>query len=536
VAESLRKGKEPRACLCLVLHAHLPYVRHPEYKEYLEEDWFFEAMTETYLRLADLCSRLEEDRVPFRMSLSITPTLLEMLRDPLLLDRFERRLGKLSRLSELEEERTRGKSALHKAAWFYVDFFRRIQALYHDLAGRDLVGYFALQAEGGNLEILGSAATHAVLPLLGTDAGRRAQIRSGRRIYRRHLGKAPAGFWLPECGYSQGLDRILAGEGITHFFLESTSLLLGEPGPIHGTWAPVATPGGPVAFARDPRVARRVWGAREGYPGHPVYREFYRDLAFDGEKEYLEEFLHSDGVRRPLGIKYHRVTGLVPLYEKETWDPEAARRQARIHAKEFVEQVLREAAGRERPGGAPPLVTATFDAELFGHWWFEGPWFVEELFREMAHRNWELEPVTPGEWLERYDPPQVVQPEAGTWGAGSNFSTWLNPDNAWIWRHLRLAEKDMARVVAENRKSHGPIRRALDQALRELLLAQSSDWPFIMTRRTMVAYAVRRFRVHIHSFRTLLKCVEGGVVDGARLSELEERHPFGQGVDYRDFA
>ena len=532
----IARDKDPAACLCLVLHAHLPYVRHPEYKEYLEEDWFFEAMTETYLRLADLCSRLREEGIPFRMALSITPTLLEMLRDPLLLDRFERRLDKLSRLAVLEEERTRSLGEIHKAAWFYVDFFDRINSLYHEECGRDLVGFFTGQAEDGGLEILGSAATHAVLPLLATDQARRAQVRSGRRIYRRHLGRAPKGFWLPECGYTEGLDALLAGEGVTHFFLESTSLLLGEPKPAFGTWAPVATPGGCAAFARDPRTARRVWGAREGYPGHPVYREFYRDLAFDGEKEYLEEFLHSDGVRRPLGIKYHRVTGLVPIYEKKIWDPEAARRQARIHAREFVERTLAEAAKRGRPGGAPPLVTATFDAELFGHWWFEGPWFVEELFREMALRKGELEPVTPSGWLERYAPPQESRPEAGTWGAGSSFSTWLNPDNAWIWRHLRLAEKEMAGVVSRNKDAHGLFKQSLDQALRELLLAQASDWPFIMTRRTMVAYAVRRFRVHIHSFRQLIQGVERGVVDGAKLHELEERHPFGAGIDFRDFA
>jgi len=530
----LRSAAEPEACLCLVLHAHLPYVRHPEYKDFIEEDWFFEAVTDTYLRLAAMLVQLRRDGVPFRLALGITPTLLSMLGDALLLDRYEARLAGLNRLAAQEEQRTRADAAMHRTAWFYVDHFSAAARLFHEQCGRDLVATFAEEAKHGDLELLGGAATHAILPLLKTDAARRAQLRTARRIYRRHLGHAPAGIWLPECAYAPGLDRLLADEELKFFFLESSSVLLGSPRPRHGTRAPVATPGGPAAFPRDIAVANQVWGSRDGFPGHPLYREFYRDLAFDAELGYLEPFLHSDQVRRALGIKYHRITGRVPLYAKEPWDPVAARSQARAHAREFVEARLAEAAGRA--AGRPPLSVATFDAELFGHWWFEGPWFVEELFREMAARNWALRPVTPSEWLERYGPGEVVQPAGGTWGSGSSFSTWLNPDNAWVWRHLHAAEEELARAVAAGPAAFGVARRTLDQALRELLLAQSSDWPFIMTRRTVVSYAVKRFREHLHSFRVLMLSLANEAPDPARLAEVEASHPFAPEADHRDFS
>ena len=419
---------------------------------------------------------------------------------------------------------------------FYNNLFSHIKKLFYEDCERDFPAFLSEKERSGSIEILASSATHAVLPLLSSDSARRAQVRTAKRIYRRDIGFVPKGFWLPECAYADGIERIIEDEGFNYFFLDAKSIIYGNPKPEYGTRYPLKVTDKCFVFPRDMNTAKEVWGAKTGYPTHPSYREFYRDLAFDADKEYLAPYLHSDGVRRPLGFKYHKITGVVPLYEKDIWDPDEAIAQAKIHAKQFVDARLREAEEIGKKDNIPILFTAPFDAELFGHWWFEGPWFIEALFREMKNRDYALMPITPREWLDRYEVKYNIKPDSGTWGAGRDFSTWLNPDNAWIYRHLYNAEKTMEEITKRIPMADGVERRALDQALRELLLAQASDWPFIMTKKTVVSYATKRFRNHIYVFRKLIDSIESGRIDESFLKEQELNFPFGKNIDYRDFS
>ncbi|NUN50051.1 MAG: DUF1957 domain-containing protein [Candidatus Brocadiae bacterium] len=506
----------------LVLHAHLPFVRHPEHAEFLEEDWFYEAVTETYIPLLDLAEDLESRGSPARFSLVLSPTLCEMLADPLLMGRYQRRLEGLIDLAGREVARRAGDGAFREAARANLVAFETARRVFVERhRGNLLAGFRALQ-DAGRIEILTCGATHGLFPLMERAESVRAQVRVAVRNYERHFGRRPSGMWLPECGFRPGHDRILAAEGIRYFCVESHAVVFASPRPKYTLYAPIRTPGGPSVFARDIESGRQVWSATEGYPGDPAYREFYRDLGFDGAAEDVRPWLHADGVRRNLGIKLHRVTGAVPLHEKQPWNPAVAFDRARTHAAHFHDSRVRQLRELRARLGRPAVLLSPYDAELFGHWWFEGPRFLAALLDRAAERE-EVLFTTPGAVLAGGPPQQVAMPTLSTWGSGGYNSVWLNPSNDWTYPPLHALEDRMIALVRGHRHASGPIGRALRQAAREFLLAQSSDWAFIMNAGTAVSYAHKRFKSHVDGFLTLEEQVRRWRVDEGRLADLEGR-------------
>jgi 1,4-alpha-glucan branching enzyme len=528
-------AKRPAGYWCPVLHAHLPFVRHPEHAAFHEESWLFEAITETYVPLLAALDRLRANGVSFRLTLTLSPTLLAMLRDRFLIGRYQRHLDRLIALAGREAERTaRAAPAFAPAARHHVAFFERGRELFGERYGSDLVRAFVGHHEAGGLEILGCAATHAVLPLLdGVPAAVRAQVRVGLAHSRRQLGFSPRGFWLPECAYAPGQERYLAASGVRFSFLEEHGLLHAHPRPAHGTRAPILAPGGVVFFGRDRASSHQVWSAEVGYPGDPDYREFHKDIAWERPLSELGD-LAPGGVRRAVGLKYHRVTGRVDLADKEPYVPERAAARAQEHAAHFVqtrrEQVRAAATGMDRP----PLVVSPYDAELFGHWWFEGPVFLEEVFRRLAEQD-EVQAVTPEEYLERHPDCEVAEPAQSTWGAGGYTEVWLNPANDWVYPHLDTAAERMGELARRFARPTSPQRRALNQAARELLLAQASDWTFILTMGTTMEYARRRLCDHLARFTQLYDGLIGPGVDEAALREMEHRDAIFPELDYRTY-
>ncbi|AUX40741.1 glycoside hydrolase [Sorangium cellulosum] len=478
--------------VALVLHAHLPYVRHPEHARSLEERWFFEALWECYLPLLGVLDRLAEDHVAAPLTLSVSPPLLAMLRDELLLRRFDDHLRRLTALAARVESRVAG-SGFAAAAAFYRARLASASSAWAALGG-DVPGALVRHAEAGRIALLTTAATHAYLPgLLPTPASIRAQLRLGRRAFAALTGAPePAGFWLPECAYAPGLDADLAAAGVQFTVLDAHGLELAAPAPAAGAAVPVLSPAGVVCFGRDHASAREVWSRDAGYPGHPAYREFYRDVGLDLPERDLDGEIGPDGTRLMTGLKLHRVTGPGP--HKEPYDPARASAQARAHAAEFVAR--REAAlGPARGAPTPPIHVAPYDAELFGHWWLEGPEFLEHALRRLAASDRAV-PIALGAYLERHPPAEVVEPAASTWGEGGFGSLWTGPSAARLWRHVHHAERAVRGALSRCRGAGGLSGRALDQALRELLLLQSSDWAFMMATGEMVPYAEARVRAH----------------------------------------
>ena len=527
-----------KGTLSLVLHAHLPFVRHPEHTEFLEEDWLFEAMVETYIPLLAAYEHLVNDGCRFEITMSVTPPLAEMLADPLLQSRFERRLSKQQELAERETHRTSAKSLreFHETAVMYREKLAEARQVF-DRWDRNLVRGFKAFQDEGVLEVITCGATHGFLPLMSTVEGVRAQVQVAKKNYEKHFGRPPRGIWLAECGLSPGVAAQLEQAGIRYFFVDAHGILFGTPRPKYGVFAPVYCPKTTVAaFGRDVESSRQVWSREEGYPGDAEYREFYRDLGYDAEKDYIRPYLHADGVRRNIGFKYHRITGEVDLNEKGAYRPSVARERAASHAGNFLfnrqHQVryLSEFLGRE------PIIVAPYDAELFGHWWYEGPMFIEYLCRKAHFDQDEVVMASPLTFLQQNQSHQVVEPSPSSWGDKGYNEVWLNGTNDWIYRHLHHMEARMVSLARRYREPSDHERRVLNQLAREILLAQSSDWAFIMTTGTAVSYAERRTREHVHRFNTLADQLVQNRIDGRFLNEAEHRDTIFQEIDYSVYA
>lgn len=513
--------------LALVLHAHLPYVRHPEHEAFLEEDWLYEAITETYIPLIEVFEGLLRDRVPFRITISITPPLAGMLSDPLLQRRYVRHIEKLIELSEKEIERTRWTPEFNQLAVYYNQLFLRAREIFVDHYDHNLLRAFRRFQDEGVLEILTCGATHGFFPLmLGNRNVWRGQIRTAVHDYKRHFGRGPRGIWLAECGYEPGLDEVLAQEGLSHFVLDAHGVLHASPRPKFGIYAPIICRSGVAVFGRDLESSKQVWSANEGYPGDHEYREFYRDVGWDLEYDYVRPYLHSDGARNNLGIKYYRITG--NRTHKEAYDPGRAREKAAAHAGNFMfnrEKQIEYLCGLM---GRQPIVVAPYDAELFGHWWYEGPIFLDMLLRKIAHDQKTIATSTLSEYCQRFPVNQVATPSLSSWGYKGYAEVWLEGSNDWIYRHLHQAGDRMvhlARLSKEGRfGGDGLQSRALRQAARELLLSQSSDWAFIMKTGTMVPYAVARTCEHVANFTKLYHDLRSGAIDEQWLAGIENKN------------
>ncbi|QDE82668.1 glycoside hydrolase family 57 protein [Myxococcus xanthus] len=519
--------------LALVLHAHLPFVRHPEHEDFLEEDWLYEAISETYLPLLQVFDGLAEDGVPFRLAMTLSPTLVSMLRDELLMSRYARRLDLLCELGAREAHRTRDDATFGPIARFYRDHFESLRRAFHDRYKRDLVSAFRRLQDAGYLDILTCNATHGFLPLMQqVPEAVRAQVTVAANHYRQHFGRDPAGIWLAECGYYPGLERLLASERIRYFFVDTHGLTDAVPRPLHGPYAPVFTEAGVAAYARDPESSQQVWSTEHGYPGDPDYREFYRDIGWDLDLDYIRPFIQPTGERKNTGFKYFRITG--KTNDKRPYDPLAARERASVHAGNFLFNRQRQIEDlASRLGGREPVVVAPYDAELFGHWWFEGPQFLDFLIRKVAYDQKTFRLVTPSDDLRAHPENQVATPPLSSWGAGGYANMWLDGSNDWIYRHLNHCAKQMVELARDFPDAGELQRRALNQAARELLLAQSSDWAFIMKTGTMVEYAQRRTREHILRFQRLHEQLRGGSLDEGWLCHVEGRDNLYPELDYR---
>ncbi len=527
----------PTGYFALVLHAHLPFLRHPEDPTVMEEQWLYEAITGTYLPLVQTFEGLVAEGVPFRATVSLSAPLITMLTDDLLKERYADHLDDLIRLAEKEQERTAPEPHYRRLAEMYWHRFQSLRHTYRCHEG-NLVAAFRKLQDAGRVEVITSTATHAFFPLLDRNwAALRAQVHTAADLYERHFERRPAGMWLGECGYIPGADELLREAAVRYFIVDTHGILYADRAPAYGVYAPLYCPSGVAAFGRDTESSEQVWSAKHGYPGDPQYRDFYRDIGFDLPMEYIGPHVHPEGHRMYTGFKYHAITH-DKLHDKWVYDPDVARGKAGLHASHFrgnmEKQAQRLRAGMDRP----PLILSPYDAELYGHWWYEGPIFLGDLFRQLHHDQESLEAITPGDYLARHPTNQVATPCASSWGMKGYGEQWCNESNAWTWRHIHVAGERMVEMA----RRHGGdaaepvVTRALNQAARELMLAQASDWTFIMSTGTTVPYATRRFNEHVVRFTKLYDDLKNGKIDEPYLVSLEAKDNIFPNVDYRLYA
>lgn len=528
----------PPAYATLTLHSHLPYVvNHGTWPHGLE--WLCEAAAETYLPLLRIFGDLEREGIALKCNVNLSPVLLEQLAHPV----FQVEMGAYlaRKIAAAEKDRrdfiAAGESHLANVAEFWRQFFLTDQKQFESL-GRDIISGFRHFNDTGAIEVFTCAATHGYFPLLGTDESIRAQVRIGVATHVKHLGRRPRGIWIPECGYRpagdwcypvaydgtspgsprrcfqrDGVEQILAENGIDYFFIDThlvESSALFTPYEHLAGGVPVATEvhngGKPRAsfyqpffadsrnrkdtrvafFTRDPRTSIQVWSGDHGYPGDPNYLEFHKK-------------------RWPGGHRYWQVTGgKVDLGLKSPYYPNVASERAREHAADFA-RLVPEAIAKNPPSGAPPILTAPFDAELFGHWWFEGPQFLGHVAREFARADSPVKLITCGEYLDRHPPQGYLALEEGSWGQNGDNFVWLNQDTAWTWTHIYPAELAV-RQMADSRRwvGNASATRLAKQICRELLLLESSDWQFLITTGAARDYAEKRFHTHLDQFRGLI--------------------------------
>jgi 1,4-alpha-glucan branching enzyme len=517
--------------LCLILHSHLPFVRHPEYNDFLEEDWLYEAITETYIPLILVFEKLLDDGVDFRITMSMSPPLISMLTDDLLKMRYARHLDKLIELASKETERTRYQPEFEKLSHMYLNRFLEIRSLYRRYDG-NIVNAFKKLYDLGKVEIITCGATHGYFPLM--DVCRpsvRAQVKVAVDYHERIFGRKPQGIWLPECGYVPGHDEILKEAGLKYFIVDSHGIFHAAPRPKYAVFAPVYCKSGVACFGRDIESSKQVWSSIEGYPGDYFYREFYRDIGYDLDFEYIKPYIHPDGIRKNTGIKYYRITS--SNNHKEPYIPEIAREKAAAHAGNFLFNRQRQVEHLYRVMGKKPIIVSPYDAELFGHWWFEGPQWLDFLMRKIHYDQNIVRSITPSEYLKENQRNQVVTPSMSSWGWKGYSEVWLQGTNDWIYRHLHKASERMTELVKTHTNVNGLVERALKQALRELLLAQSSDWAFIMATGTHVNYAVKRTKEHLLRFTKLYQDIKSNTIDENWLKDIEYKDNIFPDIDYK---
>ncbi len=517
--------------LCLVLHGHLPFVRHPEHEDFLEEDWLYEAITETYIPLIEVFDKLINDKIDFRITMSLTPTLISMLSDSLLQERYLKHLNKLIELAHKEVERTRWQPEFQSLSIMYLNNFCKGRDIFERYK-RNLVTAFKNFQDLGKIEIITCGATHGYFPLMELcRESIRAQVKVAVSHYESVFGRKSKGIWLPECGYQPGQDEILKEAGIRYFFTDAHGVLHGTPRPKYGVFAPVYCRGTGVAcFGRDLESSRQVWSSIEGYPGDYNYREFYRDVGFDLEYEYIRPYIHPDGVRINTGIKYYRITG---SENKESYNPHLAREKASEHAGNFMFNREKQIEYLYDFMHKKPIIVSPYDTELFGHWWYEGPQWLDFLIRKIRFDQDIIRMITPSEYLSENPRNQVITPSLSSWGWKGYSEMWLQGANDWIYRHLHTASSRMTELAKSFPHTDGILKRALNQTLRELLLAQSSDWAFIMGTGTHTNYAVRRTKEHLLRFTRLYEDIKSNSIEENWLSDIEYKDNIFPNIDYR---
>ena len=463
----------PVGTFCLVLHTHLPWVAHAGTWP-VGEEWLHQAFTGSWRRVLALLYRLAEAGRRDVLTLGVTPVVAAMLDDPYCL----REIHTWAALWQLraEELATRREPHLRELARHE---FRAATECLADLESGWLTGGLSARlrplGDAGVVELLGGPATHPFLPLLEPRIAA-AQLAIGLDDARLRLGRAPAGIWAPECGYVPGLERLYAAAGVERFDVDGPTVH-GETGAAY----PVGD-SGVLCFPRDLEVTYRVWSPRSGYPGAPQYRDFH---TFD----------HRSGFRPA------RVTGQhVPPGEKKPWRPELAAAAVRRDAADFVTRVrdrLSELAART---GRPGLVVACYDTELFGHWWYEGPAWLEAVLTALPPAGVRVSTLAGAADTGHVGEPRSELP-ASSWGSGKDWRVWDNPAVADL---AVIAKEVQQRLLSIVDVHCGRYRdTAVDQLAREAFLATASDWAFMVTNGSAADYARGRAVTHAARFTAL---------------------------------
>ncbi|MHA1194525.1 MAG: 1,4-alpha-glucan branching protein domain-containing protein [Promethearchaeota archaeon] len=537
----------------LVLHSHLPWVLNYGVWPH-GTSWLNEAASETYIPLLQELYKLVDDGYKPKLTLGLTPVLCEMLRHPAFKEEFVKYLDERIEAAMVDREdfikKGYGKERIRLTEW-WEEFYIRVKEDYLKLFNKDIVGAFKKLQDDGLLDIITCGATHGYSPLLSRESSINAQFKVAVENYKKHFGRAPIGVWLPECAYRPsyrwknpitreeyeryGIEYFLAKNGLRYFFIDTALLLGGKSQGVYAARFPllkelwkqfaeqyeevhvsfekspyevylVATgpeTDAPVAFfTRDEKTGIVVWSGEHGYPGCAEYLEFHK-------KHW------------PSGLRYWKVTSpKIDLGEKMLYWPDDVPSKLDENASHYLSLLKDILTGYRNKFNNTGIVVAPYDCELFGHWWFEGNWWLARILRWIEDDP-EIELINSRHYLEINPPNKVVQIIEGSWGQGSSHWVWLNQWTTWTWEKIYDCESKSEEIITKYINSNNSeLKRILKQLARELLLLESSDWQFLITTWSARDYAENRVALHYENFTRLYELAEK-VANGGTLNEGE---------------
>jgi len=544
-----------KGAFAFILHSHLPFVRKAGVWPFGEE-WVYEALVDTYIPIIDMLNELKSEHCSSKLTISLTPVLMDQLADKYLLDNFDVYVKDRIGRAEKDIIRFSKNHAFLNTATFYRNFYSDIYDHFNNRYDRDVLGALKKLQDEGRIEVMTSAATHGYLPLLSSDSSIRAQIKVGIDTYRNYMGRQPKGFWLPECAYRpsyeaeqdgkkyvrKAIDEFLKDAGIEFFICDSHAIEGGETfvgkkayGPYkkpqdvevdylkktdHTTFLPYLLESGCAVFGRNRATGQQVWSGECGYPGDGNYRDFHKK--------------DSD-----TGFQYWKITSTkTDLGAKEVYVRENVYSRIEENANHFVSLIENMVKDFSSVSNKKGIVAAPYDTELFGHWWFEGTLFLKSVLKKLE-QNETVGSTTLTGFLEDNPPQQVIQLPETSWGDGGYHFVWMNAKTEWIWPYIHAAEKKMEEIVSKYPNAKEPLVFCLDQLARELLLLESSDWPFLITTKQAAVYASERFQEHCERFDKIAEAIENNKPENELMDlakEINQEDDIFEKLDYNIFA
>jgi 1,4-alpha-glucan branching enzyme len=532
---------EKKPVISLVLSAHLPFVRcfdekshHSQTPQALpsyEERWFFEAMSETYIPLLEVFSRLERDHVPFHLGMVFSPVLCHLMSDESLLKKYLAYTEKQIEFGEQELRRTVENPEQYELAKIYYDMAVERRIAFIERYEGNLLKAFDFYQRKGKVEVLTTAASHAFLPLLsGCPESVFAQIEVALASHRAYFSKVSQGFWLPELGWNAELEKYLQSYNFGYTIIESHGLVFGDPAALRGTFYPAKTPSGVFLLGRDFYAAVSLSRIKTS----PLYRDNDRDAGYELPLEAISSFLGRNNVRTQTGYKYWNSES--EGGRRQIYNPLRAAEQAAKDAERFLDERLSRLETAVSIMEENPVSLCAFKADSFGRHWYEGPQFIEALFRKGADRK-DVQFMSPGEYLYKQNSGrfQTVEPELSSSGVNGYSEMWLDASNDWMYRHLVRAQERMTEIAERFTDDTGLKERALNQAAREILLAQASDWPRMLYNQEDTGYAREKIEGSLRNFTTIYEALGSNYISTEWLTNLERKNNIFPNINYRVF-
>ncbi|MGP1593804.1 MAG: 1,4-alpha-glucan branching protein domain-containing protein [Treponema sp.] len=518
----------PQKTLLFIFHAHVPYIRNEVPENSAEEFKFFDFLSYTFLPFLRMCSRLEADGIQFRCGLVLSPLLCEMLNDVLLQEQYIRFLDNHIDFGMKELARNRGTQA-EPLIQKRMEAFQQDKTDFVTVYRKNLLKKINSFMVKGFIELLATAATPCFFPLYqNLSEALFAQTELGLINYREYFSAAPAGFWLPAMGYNTGLERIIKQYGLDYTVLASQSFLFAQKPPVNGIFSPAMTDNGLFCFGNDTIATSEILNSEQGLHTNPLYLDTERDAGFELDKQYLSSLFNVEKGRRFTGYAYIKRNG------KDYYNEEAAKRQAEEDALVFLENRKQTLSEVEALAHTLPLCcVSVLPLQFFGSTWYEGFDWLEMVFRQAEAKGFTLS--LPAEYLKQIHQVQHIEPFYASNLPSGYADELIDNSNDWMFPAIQKATERLIDIASRFPDDPGLKERILNMAAKEVLFAQSMDWPLLVNTEMSVEYAAQRCNEHLHAFTAVYESLGSGIVSTDWLIKREKKYPVFSEMNYRIF-